>query len=60
MEAFIASLVQRMPNKHVSLSPRSEFSLVRTMTMNIGSASEHLKGNIRDEMCGGIGFFEAI
>ena len=60
MEPFIVSLVQRLPNKHASLSPMSKFSLVRTMVMNIGSAFEHPKKNIRDEMRGGIRFSEVI
>ena len=55
MEAFIASLMERIPNKHASLSHRGKFSLVRTITMdignafNIGNAFKHPKGNIRDE-----------
>ena len=60
MKAFIASLVQTIPNKHASLSSMSEFSLVRVMAMDIGCASEHSKGNIRYEMGEGIGFFETI
>ena len=58
MKAFIALLVHRVSIKHASLSPRREFSLVRIMTMNIACALEHLKEDIRNEMGGGIEFFE--
>ena len=39
---------------------KPKFNLVRGMSMDIGSLSRHLKGNIRDETSGGMGFFEAI
>ena len=58
MEEFVAQLVQRVPNKHASLSSRSEFSLVRAKAMNIGCVAEHSKGDIGDETDGGIGFLE--
>ena len=60
VEAFITSLVQRIPNKHTNLSSRSEFSLVRAMVVDIGCTSKHPKGNIRDVTSGGIGFFNTI
>ena len=53
----MALLVQRIPNKYGSMSPKSEFSLVRATAMNIGCASEHPQGNIKDETSGRIGFF---
>ena len=49
MEIFIASLMKRIPNKHTSLSSKSELGMVWTMAMNVGIAPEHPKVNLKNE-----------
>ena len=60
METFIALLLHRITNKHASLCPGREFSLVSIMAMSIGYSHEHPKGNIIDETGGGVGFLEVV
>ena len=60
METFIAPLMERVPNEHTSLGLRGELILVRAIAMNVGCASKHLKGNIRNETDRGIRLLETF
>ena len=60
MEAFVSSLVERVPNKDTFFSMGGKLSLVRAKVMDKRGAPKHPERNIKSKACGRVEGFEAL
>ena len=48
VKTFIIALMKGIPNKHICLSLRGKFGLIRVKIMDLSGTTKHTKGNLRN------------
>ena len=60
VKTFIIGLVKRIPNKHIGLSLRDIFGMIRAKFIDISDTPKHTKRNLRNKTSRGVRFHKTI